>query len=265
MLKLPNVWNFYLFVLLQSAVSVASSNEDSTPTCVYHAVMRGLERLVVSFALSSAESDSLVKLSVDRWVARGANFDDCSSFRSIFLLVQSPVASIVIRVWGIVSFVSCACAISFPNHRPCLKRQRVPPCLRTISLKNTYEDTNFRVILFFASQIIDAKSSESDIWPWAAGHLYVYRYGPCSLLKIVIIFKLIDEKGLSRFWGNQTTRRKTSTSGWGQLKLSPYTTIAEVGGVIDDHNTSLTPYGIQQEDFQVVTHPVINLLQQGLT
>lgn len=63
MLKLPN---FYLFVLLQSAVSVASSNEDSTPTYVYHAVMRGLERLVVSFALSSAESDSLVKLSVDR-------------------------------------------------------------------------------------------------------------------------------------------------------------------------------------------------------
>ncbi|XP_074614489.1 huntingtin-like isoform X2 [Acropora palmata] len=52
--------------ILKSAVSVASSNEDSTPTCVYHAVMRGLERLVVSFALSSAESDSLVKLSVDR-------------------------------------------------------------------------------------------------------------------------------------------------------------------------------------------------------
>ena len=50
----------------QSAVRLASSNEDSTPTCVYHAIMRGLERLVVSFALSSAESDSLVKLSVDR-------------------------------------------------------------------------------------------------------------------------------------------------------------------------------------------------------
>ena len=57
---------FVLFVFVQSAVSVASSNEDSTPTCVYHAIMRGLERLVVSFALSSAESDSLVKLSVDR-------------------------------------------------------------------------------------------------------------------------------------------------------------------------------------------------------
>ncbi|KAJ7336622.1 hypothetical protein OS493_011841 [Desmophyllum pertusum] len=52
--------------LLKSAVRIASSNEDSTPTCVYHAIMRGLERLVVSFALSSAGSDSLVKLSVDR-------------------------------------------------------------------------------------------------------------------------------------------------------------------------------------------------------
>ncbi|XP_068709184.1 huntingtin-like [Montipora foliosa] len=52
--------------ILKSAVSIASSNEDGTPICVYHAIMRGLERLVVSFALSSAESDSLVKLSVDR-------------------------------------------------------------------------------------------------------------------------------------------------------------------------------------------------------
>ena len=123
----------------------------------------------------------------------------CSSFRSIFLLVQSLLASIVIRVWSIVSVASCTCAVSFSNHRPCLKRQRVPPCIKTISLQNTYEDTNFRVILFFASQIIDAKSSESDICPWAAGHLYVHRYGTCSLIKILIIFKLIDEKGLSRF------------------------------------------------------------------
>lgn len=52
--------------LLKNAVRIASSNEDSTPTCVYQAIIRGLERLVVSFALSSAESDSLVKLSVDR-------------------------------------------------------------------------------------------------------------------------------------------------------------------------------------------------------
>lgn len=46
---------------------------------------------------------------------------------------------------------------------------------------------------------------------------------------------------------------------------SPCTTIVDVGGVIDDHNTSLTPQGIQQGDFQMVTHPVIKLLQQGLT
>lgn len=59
------------YFIVQNAVRTASSNEDSTPTCVYHAIIRGLERLVVSFALSSAESDSLVKLSVDRWVGWG--------------------------------------------------------------------------------------------------------------------------------------------------------------------------------------------------
>ena len=63
--------SYWCLLLLdfQTAVRIASSNEDSTPTCVYHTIMRGLERLVVSFALSSAESDSLVKLSVDRWVS----------------------------------------------------------------------------------------------------------------------------------------------------------------------------------------------------
>ena len=52
----------------QTAVRVASSNEESAPPAIYHAIMRGLERLVVSFALSTAQSDSLVKLSVDRSV-----------------------------------------------------------------------------------------------------------------------------------------------------------------------------------------------------
>ena len=70
MLSLIIVLLFLLLLDLQSAVRIASSNEDSTPTCVYHTIMRGLERLVVSFALSSAESDSLVKLSVDRLVGR---------------------------------------------------------------------------------------------------------------------------------------------------------------------------------------------------
>lgn len=67
---------FFFLFYLQSAVRIASSNEDSTPTCVYHTIMRGLERLVVSFALSSAESDSLVKLSVDRYLVHGRLFLD---------------------------------------------------------------------------------------------------------------------------------------------------------------------------------------------
>ena len=77
---------------LQSAVRIASSNEDSTPTCVYHAIMRGLERLVVSFALSSAESDSLVKLSVDRWVGwvgwGNHNFDNLGHHLFPFLVLR---------------------------------------------------------------------------------------------------------------------------------------------------------------------------------
>lgn len=66
-----HVFCFVLFFNLQTAVRIASSNEDGTATCVYHTIMRGLERLVVSFALSSAESDSLVKLSVDRYLVYG--------------------------------------------------------------------------------------------------------------------------------------------------------------------------------------------------
>lgn len=67
---------------LQAAVRIASSNEDGTPTCVYHTIMRGLERLVVSFALSSAESDSLVKLSVDRYLVYGRSHS-CSCYKQL--------------------------------------------------------------------------------------------------------------------------------------------------------------------------------------
>lgn len=62
----PSYLSTVFISLYQVAVRLASSNEESTPLAVYHAIMKGLERLVVSFALSSTESDSLVKLSVDR-------------------------------------------------------------------------------------------------------------------------------------------------------------------------------------------------------
>ena len=45
---------------------MASAKDESTPLSVYHAILRGLERLVVSFSLSLEDSDALVKLSVDR-------------------------------------------------------------------------------------------------------------------------------------------------------------------------------------------------------
>ena len=45
---------------------MASSGDENIPLHLYHAIIRGLERLVVSFSLSSEDSDSLVKFSVDR-------------------------------------------------------------------------------------------------------------------------------------------------------------------------------------------------------
>lgn len=43
-----------------------SGSEESTPSVVYHCVLRGLERLLLSEQLSRLDAESLVKLSVDR-------------------------------------------------------------------------------------------------------------------------------------------------------------------------------------------------------
>lgn len=43
-----------------------SGSEEATPSVVYHCVLRGLERLLLSEQLSRLDAESLVKLSVDR-------------------------------------------------------------------------------------------------------------------------------------------------------------------------------------------------------
>ena len=60
--------------------------------------------------------------------------------------------------------------------------------------------------------------------------------------------------------GNGSAWRKPSKSGWDRLKLSPHTTfVVEVEDVIDAQ-------GVQhRKSIQMVTHPDINPIQQGLT
>ncbi|XP_066278562.1 huntingtin-like isoform X2 [Branchiostoma lanceolatum] len=53
-------------VMLQAAITTASGSEEVTPAPVYHAVVRGLERLLVTRVLTGHEAEPLVKLSVDR-------------------------------------------------------------------------------------------------------------------------------------------------------------------------------------------------------
>ncbi|XP_028391517.1 LOW QUALITY PROTEIN: huntingtin-like [Dendronephthya gigantea] len=55
---------------LTTVLTMASSGDENIPLHLYHAIIRGLERLVVSFSLSREDSDSLVKFSVDRLAMR---------------------------------------------------------------------------------------------------------------------------------------------------------------------------------------------------
>ena len=48
------------------AVSSASGSEDVTPLPIYLQILRGLERLLLSNVLTKQDSETLVKLSVDR-------------------------------------------------------------------------------------------------------------------------------------------------------------------------------------------------------
>uniref|UniRef100_A0A4X2LWE1 Huntingtin n=1 Tax=Vombatus ursinus TaxID=29139 RepID=A0A4X2LWE1_VOMUR len=52
--------------VIQMCGVMLSASEESTPAIIYHCVLRGLERLLLSEQLSRLDGESLVKLSVDR-------------------------------------------------------------------------------------------------------------------------------------------------------------------------------------------------------
>ncbi|XP_070613102.1 huntingtin isoform X1 [Erythrolamprus reginae] len=52
--------------IIQMCGVMLSENEGSTPSVIYHCVLRGLERLLLSEQLSQPDCEALVKLSVDR-------------------------------------------------------------------------------------------------------------------------------------------------------------------------------------------------------
>lgn len=52
--------------VIQTCAVMVSSSEESTPSVIYHCVLRGLERLLLSEQLSRLDGEALVKLSVDR-------------------------------------------------------------------------------------------------------------------------------------------------------------------------------------------------------
>ncbi|XP_071360000.1 huntingtin isoform X4 [Trachinotus anak] len=52
--------------VIQLCGVMVSASEDSTPSVIYHCVLRGLERLLLSEQLSRVDGEALVKLSVDR-------------------------------------------------------------------------------------------------------------------------------------------------------------------------------------------------------
>ncbi|XP_054855013.1 huntingtin isoform X2 [Eublepharis macularius] len=52
--------------IIQMCGVMLSGSEESTPSIIYHCILRGLERLLLSEQLSRLDSESLVKLSVDR-------------------------------------------------------------------------------------------------------------------------------------------------------------------------------------------------------
>ncbi|XP_030206419.1 huntingtin isoform X4 [Gadus morhua] len=52
--------------VIQMCGVMVSASEDCTPSVIYHCVLRGLERLLLSEQLSRVDGEALVKLSVDR-------------------------------------------------------------------------------------------------------------------------------------------------------------------------------------------------------
>ncbi|XP_068606729.1 huntingtin [Brachionichthys hirsutus] len=56
----------FMAAVIQVCGVMVSASEDSTPSVIYHCVLRGLERLLLSEQLSRVDGEALVKLSVDR-------------------------------------------------------------------------------------------------------------------------------------------------------------------------------------------------------
>ncbi|TRY87598.1 hypothetical protein DNTS_005987 [Danionella cerebrum] len=52
--------------IIQLCCMILSASEEATPSIIYHCVLRGLERLLLSEQLSRLDAETLVKLSVDR-------------------------------------------------------------------------------------------------------------------------------------------------------------------------------------------------------
>uniref|UniRef100_A0A6I8NFD9 Huntingtin n=1 Tax=Ornithorhynchus anatinus TaxID=9258 RepID=A0A6I8NFD9_ORNAN len=52
--------------IIQLCGAMVSGSDESTPSMIYHCVLRGLERLLLSEQLSRLDAEALVKLSVDR-------------------------------------------------------------------------------------------------------------------------------------------------------------------------------------------------------
>ncbi|XP_077426771.1 huntingtin isoform X2 [Vanacampus margaritifer] len=61
-----DVGSEFIAAIIQVCGVMVSASEDSTPSVIYHCVLRGLERLLLSEQLSRVDGEALVKLSVDR-------------------------------------------------------------------------------------------------------------------------------------------------------------------------------------------------------
>uniref|UniRef100_A0AAV2LJ79 Huntingtin n=1 Tax=Knipowitschia caucasica TaxID=637954 RepID=A0AAV2LJ79_KNICA len=61
-----DVGSEFMAGIIQLCSVMVSASEDCTPSVIYHCVLRGLERLLLSEQLSRVDAESLVKLSVDR-------------------------------------------------------------------------------------------------------------------------------------------------------------------------------------------------------
>ncbi|XP_053714041.1 huntingtin-like isoform X2 [Synchiropus splendidus] len=61
-----DVGSEFMAGVIQLCGVMVSASEDSTPSVIYHCVLRGLERLLLSEQLSRVDGEALVKLSVDR-------------------------------------------------------------------------------------------------------------------------------------------------------------------------------------------------------